>query len=222
MRTIIGIEWEPQLTFLSYPNMAVYVFEDDDLSLATVEWEHEKIVRLGVPRFPKRSELDMYVDTGVLNLEIYTQPVQLKDLQEEIDRHTKILGEFIEKISYALEERIGVFLPKPRPAKHVNLSFHENKNPFKTRVEIKPSWETSQDSDRIHITVPYNFIDYENLSILALNYQIIATKKGYFHASELESFLQINLFNNLPKMVEPIFVGYTNRAFKWVKIKGLV
>jgi hypothetical protein len=136
---LIGIEWEPQLTLLEFPNQVITVIKKSNLD----HWGHLKTgVILSVTR---DSSLMVYnfqiledgpssvfvtiddsydpsyyggcsipkylgVDDSMSNLEIRTRPVKLELLKDHLDFCTEYLGHFVEDLSL-LTKGIGVFLP---------------------------------------------------------------------------------------------------------------
>lgn len=125
-RIVIGIEYEPQVTLLRYPNLPVHFGRSTQESVSKVvykdqdEIQHEHVVvylehenELAslysnvIHRYKSGVDLsgDMYG-----NIEIRTEPCYLKDLPAELKRMTEALAQFTHDVAqYA--GPIGVFLP---------------------------------------------------------------------------------------------------------------
>jgi hypothetical protein len=149
---LIGIEWEPQLTVLEYPQKSIYAIKKSQLDIDRIEFAKGDsdlmIVHYKLPSGYKEGYLtylaiddDYYpsyyykgynyfdVDPGSNNIELRTHPVKLEMLKDHIEFCTNYLSHVTEDIS-SYSKGIGVFLPvsnigcmHSNPSKHVSISF---------------------------------------------------------------------------------------------------
>jgi len=180
-KPLIGIEWEPQVTLQKYPNYLVNVVWSN-IPTIKVSRQVDHIYLL-IPSSLKNmlKEKNMYVDVG--NMEIYTDPVDIKHLNAEIAKRYKLFKEFWVLVASSINQMIGVFLPasnrEPFVTKHISMSYmvkpeitrrlieeyragKQRRNPYEPQFDIKGVIDTYHNT-RIHITVPYNFQHYEAL-----------------------------------------------------------
>ena len=180
-KPLIGIEWESQISLQKYPNYLVNVVWSN---IPTIRVKRVKNgVHLSIPHSLENmlKKKNMYVDYG--NMEIYTDPVDIKHLNAEIAKRYKLLKEFWVLVANSINQMIGVFLPasnkSPFVTKHVNMSYRvtskvamrliekyragkQHQNPYEPKFDTKGVIDTYHNT-RIHITVPYNFQHYEAL-----------------------------------------------------------
>lgn len=136
---LIGIEWEPQLTLLDFPNQEISVIRKLNLDmrgylktskiLSSVGNSNLMVYNLQLsgcshssifisiddsytPSYYDGCSLPRYlgVDDSMNNTEIRTRPVKLELLKDHSDFCTEYLGHFVEDLSL-LTKGVGVFLP---------------------------------------------------------------------------------------------------------------
>lgn len=150
---LIGLEYEPQLTFLEHPKLPVYVREGEEITIRRESFLGGERVILTLP-----ATWDCF-DPSHENLEIRTAPVPLEHLGAEILRVTARMERLICTIAREVGP-VGVFLPGFPCTKHVNLSF-----PYDPPPEFFPinKWKIGRFGPRYHINVPYPQTNYEAL-----------------------------------------------------------
>ena len=180
-KPLIGIEWEPQISLQKYPNYHINVKWGN---FPVIKVSRQKgYVYLFIPDSLREmlKTKNMYIDVG--NMEIYTDPVDIKHLPVEINKRYKLLKEFWVLAAEGINQMIGVFLPasnqEPFVTKHVNLSYtvkpevarrlieeyragKRQRNPYVPMFDIKEA-VGSYHHERVHLKVPYNFQHYEAL-----------------------------------------------------------
>lgn len=139
-RALIGIEWEPQLTLLEFPNRTISVIRKQNLDMWGYLRTSKILSAVGNPdlliiyNFQLAGDNhpsvfisidDSYtpfyhswcteprylgVDDSMNNVEIRTRPVKLELLKDHSDFCTEYLGHFVEDLSL-LTRGVGVFLP---------------------------------------------------------------------------------------------------------------
>lgn len=106
----VGIEWEPQLTFLNYPKLSVYVlttiFKDVKVKLKSNDSYDYVLLSIPYEFLNKR----IGVDKAVMNVEVRSEPVKLSNLKNEIEKCNIELANFIEKLTFYVGP-VGVFIP---------------------------------------------------------------------------------------------------------------
>jgi hypothetical protein len=190
-KPLIGIEWEPQVSLQNYPNNPVSLVWRNCQAIKVLQQKDHILqkdqVVLSIPNsLEKAFDIkNMYIDVN--NMEIYTDPVDIKHLSAEIAKRDKLLKEFWVLVASHINQMIGVFLPasnkEPFVTKHVNISYSvksevakrlikgyyagrqhnkQRQNPYMPQTLIKYV-DDSYHNQRVHITVPYNFQHYEAL-----------------------------------------------------------
>ena len=157
---LIGIEWEPQLTLLKYPEMPIHVLYDPFRSAQdfTCKYSHNDNLKskcdviIFVPYKYKAM-----VDNA--NIEFRTPPVKLEDLPAAIKTEQDKMAALVKDIAKA-QGPTGIFLPAYPCTKHVNVSMPEwNAELFK----YNGCWKEGLYGDRFHINVGYGFREYGKL-----------------------------------------------------------
>lgn len=180
-----------------------------------------------------------YLSIDNINFEVITKPVRIGRLQKEIGKAGKKIEEFCLLI-YDLIGDAGIFLPNwekgfNKPSKHINISapnpfilIYESDEKFLkyvrsskdkgfgSKVEIKG--ECYKHSNRVHLTVPYNFTDYEELLGLF--------NKQHINISTIQFYLyKWSLDNPMPRIKgtkkKGIFLGYTSKN-KYNTVSSLI
>jgi hypothetical protein len=180
-KPLIGIEWEPQVSLQKYPNYLINISWIDTSVIKVSRFKN--YVHLFIPSSLENmlKEKNMYIDVG--NMEIYTDPVDIKYLNAEIAKRDKLLKEFWVLVANSINQMIGVFLPASNKSlfvtKHISMSYmvkpeitrrlieeyragKQRRNPYEPKFDIKGVIDTYH-HQRVHITVPYNFQHYEAL-----------------------------------------------------------
>ena len=158
---LIGLEWEPQLTLLNYPNRSVFIMSgehiDNTIHLETLEKEviFCKCVYIYLPK-----EYQKNIDNS--NLEFRTPPVSFEELPKEIEKAQTEMENLIKAIAKELGPT-GVFLPASPCSKHVNVSGVK----YTTYIRMKPG----EFGERYHFKVPYTFTNYSEF--LDTNYRTL-------------------------------------------------
>ncbi len=141
VKTLVGMEWEPQLTLLKYPRKRVNVFlkgewyycpeyHQDKCCVHTDEDEGEVSIIV-----PDNSWWTSVTDDDCANIEIRTAPVTIKRFPAEVKRADRRLEEVVCRIAKFCGPT-GVFLPTRRGlSKHLNLS---PANKLKPKRILKP------------------------------------------------------------------------------------
>ena len=148
---LIGIEWEPQLTLLNYPNKAAYIHLSENSQTDIVNCDEKCVVIFLSDKY------SYYTDKAVENIELRTDPVKLEDLPAEIQKCQKVMEDIVKDIA-KVAGPVGVFLPAHPCSKHVNISF-KGMSVLSPRYAIKPGIY----GYRQHNKVPYNFMDYKSI-----------------------------------------------------------
>lgn len=181
-KPLIGIEWEPQVSLQKYGNYRTAVrWGRDEPKITITRRETEVYVLVPIALRDTLKNHNMYVDVG--NMEIFTDPVDIKHLNAEINKRYKILKEFWVLAAQHTRQMIGVFLPassrEPYVTKHVSMSYtvspqivtqlmteyaagKRRRNPYEPKFDIKEALG-SYHATRVHIKVPYNFKHYAAL-----------------------------------------------------------
>lgn len=150
---LIGIEWEPQLTLLNYPNKAIYIHLSENFRTDIVNYDEKCVVIFLSLKYSG------YTDKVVANIELRTDPVKLENLPIEIHNCQKVMEDIVKDIAKIVGP-VGVFLPAFPCSKHVNVSFKGMLSDILfPRYVIKPGIY----GYRQHARVPYNFTDYKSL-----------------------------------------------------------
>ena len=161
---LIGIEWEPQLTLLNYPNMAICPHRDG----------RHKLISTQIGRVETVTDDNMMTATdGIFlylpskyfknidnfNLEFRTQPIKLEDLPAAIKTEQDKMEALVKDIAKS-QGPTGIFLPAYPCTKHVNVSMPEcNDELFK----YNGCWKQGLHGGRFHINVGYGFREYGKL-----------------------------------------------------------
>jgi hypothetical protein len=179
-----------------------------------------------------------YMSIDGTNFEIITKPVKIEKLSSEIKKADKHLKEFCGKL-FKLTGPLGVFLPNWEfgygvPSKHVNISLDDmlllpksdNKflksligfkdRGFVSKIDLKGECHTHQ--SRVHITVPYNFDDYDGL--------LDFFQKTKINKSDIMFYLyQWSIKHPMPFMSNTdkkgIFLGHFSKK-EYIKVNGLL
>lgn len=177
---LIGLEYEPELTCLRFPKSKIYVARSEWKECPKICYTDNYFNHIVV--FLNVGEL---LDISSLNLELRTKPCPLDKLVGErakLDQKLEAILLEISEASYHLlgccidhDDReklgsVGIFLPdsfkEPFGFKHVNLSpIPEEMAKFDyifryLNCMLKPG---DVHAGRLHIKVPYNFWQYEEL-----------------------------------------------------------
>lgn len=146
---LIGIEWEPQFTFLNWPKHSVYIKntksrkgkvypEPDQTILVKLEPCYQRVTVEVPPSFHVGRSTNVasnnwdannqyqYTSIDGTNFEVITKPVKIEKLPSEIMKADKHLKDFCIKL-VKLSGPLGVFLPNWEygfgiPSKHINIS----------------------------------------------------------------------------------------------------
>lgn len=159
---LIGLEFEPQLTLLNYPNKAVYIFSKLGLRLPESESDeiiinpHEEFRHVSI-LLPSR--FYQYIDLSISNLEFRTSPVSFAGLSDELHKLNQKFKEVILEIAEVVGP-IGAFLPAAPCTKHVNISTANQ--PVMKALDTQ-GYKAGTYGWRKHIRVPYDYINYESL-----------------------------------------------------------
>lgn len=121
---LIGIEWEPQITLLEYPNLPVDFrsgYSESNLIPFIKIVEDKKVTRVlvresvfrnySIGQFP-HNHFFLSTDQVKHNLELRTYPVSPSNLPEQIDFCNSYLSVFITQLKQYTSKGIGVFFPK--------------------------------------------------------------------------------------------------------------
>lgn len=160
---LIGLEFEPQLTLLNYPNKKVVIAYNcnNEIKVFTtlcnvyvysfIEDLENSIVLLLPDNY------NNYIDSGSSNLEFRTNPVSFTELPAELNRINATFQSVMLEIA-KVTGPLAAFLPANPCTKHVNLSVPSCEFP-PDLYHTKPGVY----GQRIHIKVPYNFTNYSSL-----------------------------------------------------------
>lgn len=249
----VGIEWEPQFTFLNYPNHRVYFkttkrrkflvytqHETSDINRVTLDvppsFNTWRSTRVATNNMNKNNRY-RYTSIDQTNFEVITKPVTVEKLPLEIIKADRYLKEFCLNISKVVG-RIGVFLPNwgyGTPSKHINISdklpikfipdsdvdFYKevrglHTKGFHSKIEFKG--ECRNHKERVHLTVPYNFTDYNRL--LEFFYKSDVNKSDilfYLYRWSLKH--PMPLIKGTKK--RSIFLGFTDKN-RYVRVNNLL
>ena len=159
---LIGIEWEPQVTLLNYPKMAVCPARNRDnnsMYMGKVADHTDAATLMGVAGMflylPKK-----YSDNiDNFNLEFRTPPVRLEDLPDAIKTEQDKMEALVKDIAKALGPT-GIFLPALPCTKHVNISMPDWDDQL---FKYNGCWKEGEYGARFHINVSYGFTEYDKL-----------------------------------------------------------
>ena len=157
---LIGIEWEPQLTLLNYPEMPIHVLYDPFRSAQDFicKYSHNDNLK-------SKCEVIIFVPykykamVDNANIEFRTQPVKLEDLPDAIKTEQDKMEALVKEIAKS-QGPTGIFLPAYPCTKHVNVSMPEwNAELFK----YNGNWKQGLHGGRFHVNVGYSFHEYDKL-----------------------------------------------------------
>ena len=157
---LIGIEYEPQLTLLNYPEMPIHILYDPFQSAQdfTCKYSHNDNLKskCDVIMFVPYKYKTMADNT---NIEFRTPPVKLEDLPAAIKTEQDKMETLVKEIAKS-QGPTGIFLPAYPCTKHVNVSMPEcNDELFK----YNGCWKQGLHGGRFHINVGYGFREYGKL-----------------------------------------------------------
>ena len=178
-----------------------------------------------------------YTSIDQTNFEVITKPVPIEKLTSEIIKADKHLKEFCINLS-KLSGRLGVFLPNWQygsPSKHINISDKQgiefitnsdvdfysevrnlNTKGFHSKIEMKG--ECRSHKERVHLTVPYNFTDYNRL--LEIFYKDTVNKSDIlFYLYRWSLKYPVPFIKGTRK--RGIFLGFTEKS-RYIKVSGLL
>ncbi len=154
-KALIGIEWEPQLTLLEYPNLPVDVLSGAVGSILSTYMRitaDERRVRLlirdgcydkyRVPIYP-HYHYSISTDTVKHLLEVRTFPVALDELESQINICNDHLGDLLSRVKQYTPGGIGVFLPKARLGESDGIGFHDEQDVYRLLEYSTPSKHVS-------------------------------------------------------------------------------
>lgn len=186
-----------------------------------------------------KSSAYKYTSTDGKNLELITRPVTPDKLQSEIEKVETKLRVLCEQL-VGTTGPLGVFLPAwdpgfGQPSKHINISSKEgivlrkgqmkslstkiaelNATGFFSSICLKS--ECRKHRQRIHVTVPYNFTDYNRLLKFFSN--------NIAHEAKIITYIyEWSVVNPMPYMwktqKQGIFLGYIHKK-RYNRVEGLL
>ncbi len=224
-----------------YGGVGIYA-QDDSQKRVTVDlaatydiWTASKVAEYNARhKSPYR-----YTSTDGKNFEVITKPVPLDKLGSEIISAEKHLKNFCEKV-VDLTGPLGVFLPMwdsgfGQPSKHVNISNEAglsitrgtgkilskklselSSKGFFSNINLKG--DCTKHRNRLHVTVPYNFTDYDKLLKLCEGKSVTEAKLITF-LYEWSVKHPMEFMNNSKK--RGIFLGFVSKK-KYNRLHSLI
>lgn len=194
---LIGIEFEPQLTLLNYPNKKVVIACNNSHEIE-VTTKFNPLYHTYIQDFQNSIVLllpynyNNHIDSGSSNLEFRTEPVSFTELPEELNRINATFQSLMLEIA-KVTGPLAAFLPAYPCSKHVNLSTPRGSG--YSMYDYYNNHKPGIYGNRAHINVPYNFINYVSLLLIMDTYTT--------------------------KLNTPICLGYTYTGDNWMELNRL-
>jgi hypothetical protein len=213
---LIGIEWEPQVTLLEYPNLPVDFRSGYaeailipfikiitgrkaiQILIREIVFTNYALIKLPKPHF------FLSTDNVKHNVEVRTYPVPLSHLQGQISLCNNYLGTFINQLKPYTSKGIGVFLPKASLNDFSGISYMDINDRYQFLDCHTPSKHVSisfTDEMGHGTTCCRRLSDVEGLA------RLLSTSKEYEELKHFRSFIKVRMstidYNSRVHMMVP-------------------